>query len=161
MLRLTIAVLLGVCSLFAETPKARTPLTQTDGYTIDCDTGAVFSVDSIKQDFTFACGTVTGQPDMRTGVSLVQPLNPLQYATQATAEKVLAFMKEIAPHENISPYSIMPYGPYSFTSPMRCLMINGEVYNAGLIGAELMQVGRSFTAKALLASIELAKMAKK
>src|SRR4051812_31817554 len=87
---------LAVGSVFAADTKL-TPLSQNPAYSIDCESGAVYSSYGAKQAYTFTCGTVTGQPDKKTGVALVTQLNPLEYPTVATADKVVAFVKKALP----------------------------------------------------------------
>lgn len=129
------------------------PLTQSDGYAIDCATGNVYKVSTgVKQEYTFGCGTVTSPPDIHTGVVTVVNLNPLSYATVATAQKVLAYVKQLVPAANVTVSQEFQYAtPFQYTEPLRYVIVNGRKFVAGFIAAKLMQVGKTFTDSEMLA----------
>lgn len=152
-LSIVFALALGGVALCADLSPA--PY-QVLGYTFEPSSGNLFMADGVKLPFTFEYTVVKGH-DAR-GNETEQRMSPLQYATRDTAEKVLKFVQGLV-GVKAEAWQDNPYGPYTFTSPQRSVLVDGTIkLNAGLIACEIMIAGEGKTAALVLLEIQRARI---
>jgi hypothetical protein len=156
-LAITLVLICTLCAGAAVPffPPASDAYALPNGYALEKSTGKVYSPDGTVQAFTFAYGTVTGPPDIHTGIPVVTELNPMEYASKSTADKVLAFVQGV--DSNALAYQLQPYGPYVFSEPQRFIAAYGQYLNAGLIAEELIFTDVDTVKKRIAAELNTAR----
>lgn len=123
------------------------------GIFFDPATGKTYREDGTDTGFTFEAARWTGP----FGLHLTWPwLNPLSFATDETARKILAWARSIAPKELTVTLDDQQniVGPFTRTIERRLVVSDGgkeEQYSAGLLANSIIRNGEQLAANSFKA----------
>lgn len=152
---IALAALLVVCLIASAAVPAFYPV--ADGYwKLETATGRLFDLNGKVLPYTFVYTEVRSFD--KYGQVVVTPMNPLEYASVDTAQKVLAWVQSVDPAAHAVAYQEpSPVGPYYFSEPIRYIQAYGYDYDAGLIAVELMSMSDTAARNSMLADLNEAK----